>query len=86
MEMETLLKRNSFFSCYCRATKRSSCNDLEKMNLLKKVVMNSWNKLLKNKVFSIIVNRKLKFLTKKNALNYSAFLNIFEFLQFETVS
>ena len=48
--------------------------------------MYSWNKLLKNTVFRIIVNLKRKFFPKKNALNYSAFLNIFEFLQFETVS
>jgi hypothetical protein len=56
MEKETLLKRNSFFSCCCRATKGSSCNDLEKMNLLKKVVMHSWNKLLKNTVIRIKLN------------------------------
>ena len=56
MEMKTLLKRNSFFFCCCRATRGSSCNDLEKMNLLKKVVMNSWNKLLKNTAFSIREN------------------------------
>jgi hypothetical protein len=56
MEMETLLKRNSFFSCLCRATKRSSCKGLEKMNLLKKVAMNSWIKLLRNTLFRTIEN------------------------------
>jgi len=65
MEMETLLKRNSFFSCYCRATERSSCNDLEKMDLLKKVVMNSWNKLLKNTLFWRITDCNFKIFSKK---------------------
>jgi hypothetical protein len=53
MEMETLLKSNSFFSCCCSATKGSSCKDLEKINLLKKVAIHSWIELFKNKVFRI---------------------------------
>jgi hypothetical protein len=65
MEMETLLKKNSFFSCQGRATNGSSCNGLEKMNLLKKVVMYSWIKLLKNTVSIWNLNYK----QKKNALD-----------------
>jgi hypothetical protein len=42
MEVEILLKRTAIFSWTGRATKRSSCRDLEKKRLLIKVVTNSW--------------------------------------------
>ena len=45
--MEILLKIIAVFSCRCRTTKGSSCNDLEKKELLRKIEMNSRKLLLK---------------------------------------
>lgn len=61
MEAKILLKRTAIFSCYGRATKGSSFRDLEKKQFLKKIVVNSWIKLLKNTLFIGILKRiKLK--------------------------
>jgi len=35
-------ENKAHFSCCCRTTKGSSCNDLEKKQLLKKIETNSW--------------------------------------------
>ena len=51
MEAKILLKRTAIFSCTCKATKGSSCECLEKKQFLKKIVANSWIKLLKNTLF-----------------------------------
>jgi len=56
MEVEILLKRTAVFSCTGRATGGSSCWDLEKKQLLKKIITNSWIELLKNKIYKLEFN------------------------------
>jgi hypothetical protein len=56
MEAEILLKRTAVFSCTGRATGGSSCKCLEKKQFLKKIKVNSWIKLLKNKVYKLEFN------------------------------
>jgi hypothetical protein len=56
MEVEILLKRTAIFSCTGRATSGSSCQCLEKKQLLKKIATNSWISSFKNTVYKIEFN------------------------------
>jgi hypothetical protein len=74
MEVEILLKRTAIFSCTGKATKGSSCKDLEKKQFLKKITTNSW--ISSPKVVFFVGRGKLNLCFERDYGENRGFLNL----------